>query len=379
MSKYTLIAIFLFIATFLLNQSAISSEIKVPSTIDVELFTTHPEKTSAQLTSDAIIESFKIYLNTEKPLSIRPYKEKLVLFINKKQTEYDFPSEIVMSAAEGGTICLKTSKIKERCYRGKVKIRNDKGYITLINVIRFDDYIKAVGPGEIPPSWPQEAIKAQLVAIKTFALQKILSGQKIGDSTQFQFYGGANYEKQTINKLYEEIKDYIIVDRNNKPIEALYHSTCAGKTQNNEDVFSGNKIDYLRSTRCKYCKDSNFYKEKEYKISKIGFFKKLNTRNLDIKGSKKKNFTVETGEKDYSRYQFWLKLGQILGWGAVPGINYDVDCGWFCCSIRSKGAGHGVGMCQWGAKGLAEKGKRFDEILKYYYHDVKVIPVKNVF
>jgi len=141
-------------------------------------------------------------------------------------------------------------------YRGNIEVDIDKEYGTLniINIIGIEEYLYGVLKKEISPRWPTEALKAQAVAARTFAIfnmnKYIDKGYNICASTNSQAYGGVNHEDPLTNKAVDETRGVIITYKGN-PINAVYHSNSGGYTEDSENVW-GSFLPYLRSVESKF-------------------------------------------------------------------------------------------------------------------------------
>lgn len=160
-----------------------------------------------------------------------------------------------------------------RRYRGNIKLKpSGNGKMTVINELEIDEYLYGVVPKEMPASWPIEALKAQAVAARTYAVSNISKWGKYGFdltcSTKDQVYGGYDAENPKSNRAVDETRGKIAV-YNGQPIIALYHSDSGGITEDNSEVF-GSDIPYLRSVKERYETSSpNKTWEIRYSINEI--------------------------------------------------------------------------------------------------------------
>lgn len=144
-----------------------------------------------------------------------------------------------------------------RDYRGIFILKKGSRGIVLINTLYIEDYLKSVAPSELSPYEFREveAQKAQAVAARTYALKNMKLNQSLDfdldDTPNSQFYQGMNAEHALSTEAVEQTKGQVAVYKG-ELIEALYTSTCGGKTENVEDVFMGPALPYLRSTECTY-------------------------------------------------------------------------------------------------------------------------------
>jgi len=141
-------------------------------------------------------------------------------------------------------------------YRGDIEIDIDKEHrkLNVINIIGIEEYLYGVLKKEISPRWPKEALKAQAVAARTFAIfnvnKYIDKGYNICASTNSQAYGGVNHEDPLTNKAVDETRG-VIMTYKGKPINAVYHSDSGGYTEDSENVW-GSFLPYLRSVESKF-------------------------------------------------------------------------------------------------------------------------------
>lgn len=360
------------IAIIILLYTAIrAEEIDNISIINVELFSKVETIKYIQIDSPATLQPANMPLNTDEKWKIKTQSNTLILYQPLKNIPHHLPEKILLQPVKNYPVCISTKDINTRCYKGNIEITSFKNRVKIINKVAIDDYINATTASELPEDWPEEAVKAQAIAIHSYTLYTQNKYKCVKDSTQNQFYGGTNYEKPHFNQYIKKIKNIILIDQNKQPIEALFHSTCAGGTLNNEDVFGGKPRNYLRAKKCNYCKESNFYNTHSNKLSLKELYKKLKINNISFTNNETRTIKIKTDNKILTGYNFWLLLGQHFGWGNTPGIKYYINCKENNCKIESRGAGHAVGLCQWGAKGMAKSGCKYQEILSYYYRNIQ--------
>ncbi len=275
-------------------------------------------------------------------------------------------------------------------YRGILMIipESDNDRFWVINVLDMESYLKGVLAAEIPHSWHIEALKAQAIAARTYAYEKVLNNSSkskydVCATDMSQVYGGISSERESTTKAVNETKNYILTYKK-RPIAAFFHSTCGGSTDDAEYVW-GKKFPYLRRTTCKYCSKSphskwtytvslsDLKKRLENKGYEIGYIKRIRMigktnggriKKVEIKGSKKtitlnsNNFRILVGARYLKSTRFSAKL-------------YSNKI-----KFTGSGFGHGIGLCQWGAKGMAERGYKYQAILKFYYKNVRISKIK---
>ncbi|HEX2325896.1 MAG TPA: SpoIID/LytB domain-containing protein, partial [Chloroflexota bacterium] len=134
-------------------------------------------------------------------------------------------------------------------YRGELIVTPRGDGLETVNRVTLQDYLKGVAPAEMPSTWPAEALKAQVLAARTYAVTQARGRANerfdVDDTTRFQVYLGANAERPNVNDLIESTAGEVIVHRG-QPIQAYFFSTCAGWTEDNESVWPGTALPYLR-------------------------------------------------------------------------------------------------------------------------------------
>ena len=149
---------------------------------------------------------------------------------------------------------LKTEKecfvsVKNKWYRGNLMIQNKEGKLTVINNVNIEDYIKGVVPSEMPSGWETEALKAQAIAARSFALANLGKRAKYGydlnDTTEDQVYGGATAETSKTNQIVEDTKGLVLI-YDLKIIPAYYSASAGGQTINASSAW-GSDLPFIRS------------------------------------------------------------------------------------------------------------------------------------
>jgi SpoIID/LytB domain protein len=173
-------------------------------------------------------------------------------------------NELIVAASDSRTDLtspVASLRVDNKDYRGEIHfIANPRGKINVVNVLPLEQYLRGVVPMEISSSAYAEfeAIKAQAVASRSFALASIGQHQNEGydlfDDTRSQVYGGLSAERELSNRAVEQTRGIVAAFPNEtgklEPIEALFTANCGGRTENNEEVFGGKAVPYLRSVPC---------------------------------------------------------------------------------------------------------------------------------
>lgn len=262
-----------------------------------------------------------------------------------------------------------------------------------INLL-LEDYIWGVVAAEMPASFEIEALKAQAVCARTYAIKKIIEEKKYPQNADLSddiyscqaFISKEEFKKRNpqnhkdlIKKLdlaVHESRGYIMLYQENA-IDALYHSSCGGNTENAGDAWFNN-LEYLQSVKCTYCKEAPRYRSIS-SFNLVDFCQALgieNTKKLSIEILSKSK-TGRVRELTINGHHFYgEKIRTLLG---LRSRTFKFKKKGEEIIINTKGYGHGVGMCQYGANGLAKEENDFREILDYYYQDIDFykIPYKK--
>lgn len=390
-----------------------------------------------------------------------PAEETTQAVTENVPTKTDIPAgyEIVEGAIEvtygggsfiinkAGSVTLTSSSgvidLGEMAYRGEIEITNGGGSLNTVNILSMDEYLYGVVPAEVHSHWPDEALKAQAVAARTYASYHYgkHSGYDLCDTTHCQFYSGYNREETSTNNAVDSTSG-VMAYYGGKPINSVYYDCDGGYTLSAQEVW-GSDIPYLQSVPDPYEKDARSW-ERSYTLSQIT--EMANAEGFDIgsvtnvqvtkwrgdvlaeevtltgtkgahvlSGQDIKSFFKQDGENLWSRafkisgssaptnsfYVIGAKgEAENLSSDVVLAINSGgektvIDS--VNCVLRGKdgdvvisanggtvteaadsivisgaGWGHGVGMSQCGAYGMASQGFDYKEILKYYYKGIDV-------
>lgn len=269
--------------------------------------------------------------------------------------------------------------INSRNFRGKLRfVKINQLTFCVVNYLDLEDYIKGVLYHEISHLWPAEVIKAQAIAVRSFALSQIKQKKdKDFDLTNdvfSQMYGGRTSERWRTNKAIEDTKGEILTF-NGQALPAYYHATCAGFTEDANLVW-GVDLAPLKGVACSFCKNSPHWrwtatvslKGLEKKLKAAGFkVSNIKTIEVDQRLSSgrvgKLNIIFSSGSINVSGKQ----LREIIGPNTLRSTNFKAKIKGNSVLFDGFGWGHGVGLCQWGAYFMAKKGFTHQEILQHYY------------
>ena len=270
--------------------------------------------------------------------------------------------------------------IDQRPFRGQITlIRTADNRITVINDINVEDYIKGVLYHEVSHFWPMEALKAQAVAARTYALYSINPVGKPYDVTNdiySQVYGGRSSERYRTDLAVDNTRGQILTF-NGQIIPAYFHATCGGMTEDAQKLWNLPDLPPLRGVPCSFCQTSpHFHWKRSFRLKSI-------QEALNLHGYKVGTISnITIADRDRSDRIEYLKINQknggeltvkgkdfrdIMGPNIIDSNNYDINIKGYYVDLTGKGWGHGVGMCQWGAFGMAKQQFNYKQILAYYY------------
>jgi stage II sporulation protein D len=274
-------------------------------------------------------------------------------------------------------------KVNGRKYRGSIEISPlDKGLL-VVNELPLEDYLVGLINCEISSQWPMEAVKAQAVVARTYAVyQKEARKNSVYDleSTVIdQVYNGCEIEDSRAKRGVMETAGEVLT-YNDGVIQAFYHSNCGGHTESAENVW-GFPLPYLQGVDCSYCLAAHSAKWEQtlplYRIESL-----LRNSGLQISGLS----DIRTGRRNKSGRLVELFLDCVNGVQTISAVNFRKAVGYTLIKstnfevritggdaiFNGNGYGHGVGLCQWGAKHRAAEGFDYREILVYYYPGVRL-------
>lgn len=274
-------------------------------------------------------------------------------------------------------------QVNGKGYRGTVEIRAAEKGLLVVDELPLEDYLVGLINCEISSQWPIEVIKAQAVIARSYALYQMEARKDslyhLESSVMDQVYDGCDIEDGRAARGVRETAGEVLTF-DGRVIQAFYHSNCGGHTEAAENVW-GNPLPYLRGVDCKYCLTAGAAKwEQAIPLKRIESLLKSAGHQVaglrDIKPgqryrsgrlsdliliSSKGNLTISA-----------VNFRKAIGYSVIKSTNFEVKAAGDEALFSGAGYGHGVGLCQWGAKQRAEDGFDYREILYYYYPGVKL-------
>jgi len=265
-----------------------------------------------------------------------------------------------------------------RPYRGTF-LRQPDG--SIVTTVPLEEYLYSVVPREMPPSWPAAALQAQAVCARTYVLQRS-SPRRTYDlvpSEADQVYGGIESESPAGRAAVDATAAQVL-RFDNGFAQIMYSSCCGGHTEASSDAWGGAFFPYLAGVVCTHCSDSpNFRWKRDLTLAQIeaafvaeiapfGMLRAIRSSVLDGSGRvRMMELTCERGSAFVKGGAFRSRIGArivpsllITKFDAAPQTPDRL-------TIEGGGLGHGVGLCQWGARGMALEGASSSDILNFYF------------
>lgn len=271
-----------------------------------------------------------------------------------------------------------------RRYRGSLELRHKGAGLTAVNIVPVDDYLLSVVPEEMPTDWPAEALKAQSVAARSFALKSrgrhAAEGYDLCTTTHCQLYKGIASEKTASTAAVRATRGEVLT-YGGQPIEALFHTDSGGMTESSEDVW-GSHVPYLRAVRdmplgtmpwTKTMSTAALEQKLAAKGHNIGRLRAIELTPLAVgRAAKDRTASGRVKAMTVTGTKGSVTLSGTA-WRSLLGLKstlFSAKLTKDTVTFTGFGAGHGLGISQWGAKRLAETGKSYADILHHYYTGV---------
>ncbi|MCC7440510.1 MAG: SpoIID/LytB domain-containing protein [Bdellovibrionales bacterium] len=318
-------------------------------------------------------------------------------------------------ASPAGFVFLDGVAVREELLLGP-----GKSGCRVVNVLDLEKYVEGIVNAEFNSRWNADSVSAQVIAARTYALYQMRAARKAGRDYDLkvtihdQVYGGAAAEDAASARAVRRTRGMVLVASTGKgrapaspaPIKAFYHSSCGGLTELPERVWGGPYSGYRRASRCPFCKGApkEAWKlrltEKDLREAlrlgakrdglepgwpldwhrRASQYRLHRVRVTPWKESPRAREIALVWRHPAGLKQGWMELKlpatRLRSWvgpARLLSTRFDAssarDGSWL---LEGRGNGHGVGLCQWGAKRMGEKGNRAAAILAHYYPDARV-------
>jgi stage II sporulation protein D len=337
--------------------------------------------TSVRTVQVDALSLFNILDITEKDVltthrSIVVQSDRTSITINDDRLTLD---GIVISPPAGEALSLNGNP-----YQGRLRIQiNPKGGIDVVNILPLEAYLYGVIPKEMPHQWFSEALKAQAIAARTYALYHMEKNRHrpydMTATTDCQVYGGLSAERESSNRAVDDTRG-IVLTYKDQLVLAYFHAHSGGVTEDARRIWKA-EIPYLKSVQDHYSsKAPNNIWRQTFSLDEIrkmlnkgagdfGPIKKISPHEMSPTG-RLIRIKILHGKREtvMNAYDFRMKMDPVL----IKSTFFDIVQTGQDVTFAGKGYGHGVGMSQWGAYVMAGEGFTWPEILQYYYQDVDI-------
>lgn len=269
-----------------------------------------------------------------------------------------------------------------RGYRGYLKIVDDGGKVTLVNVLPLEQYLAGVLGGEIPASWPAATQRALAVAARTYATYLLQDPRHaeydLVATDQDQVYAGLDGESASSRSALAATRGEVLVHSDGRVLKAYYSSNCGGHTEDAAQVF-GPKVPPIRAVKDPYCPPARW--SRTFTLAEVRA--KLARDGKPLKGLKSVEITRKNRSGRIEEIAILDQEGQevrlngqefrrIMGYRELRSTRCTMTASGDRLRFEGNGWGHGVGLCQWGALEMGEQGQSYRQILAHYYRDAKI-------
>lgn len=251
--------------------------------------------------------------------------------------------------------------------RGDVVVQPGASQLVAINVLPLEDYLLGVLGSEMPRSFPLEALKAQAVAARTYALNKKLEQYDqpyhLGSSVISQVYKGLEVDDPRTREAVESTHGQVLTFKL-QPIEAYFHSSCGGHTESGGDAL-GRDLPYLKSVECPCGSLSTSHWSVNLSGKELSALTGVKAGAVRVEGRTPTGRArrVQVGSREFDAVRFRERIGYMK----LKSLDFEVKKAGDGVELVGSGFGHGAGLCQWGARVLADQGQHYQDILLKYY------------
>jgi stage II sporulation protein D len=332
----------------------------------------------------------RIFLSEGKEFTILPYKNYLLTVDTRKEVAAGdihvgfSPKGIELNGTLYPVMTLELMPsqyflLDGNAYRGTVRITNTGASLWVMNIIDIESYLYGVVASEVPAEWNIEALKAQAVAARTYALYDIMQARQSGQAfdvyadTRSQVYNGISAENKFAIAAVE-LTHGEVIEYDGKIIQAFFHACSGGMTEDCAFVF-GNQKSYLTSVASPYAQKvyQNFTWECNIPVkdlnSKLGSkLGSIVSVNVLTRTPSKRIDTIEiVDDQGNSIVMKGNDFRLLIGASLMKSTRANIKLENGILNITGVGYGHGVGMGQWDAYGMAVSGFKYPDILKFFY------------
>ncbi len=342
----------------------------------------------AKSLKNVVVEGMDLQKTIHTHKSSQQYVGKKVISFNcnPKGARRALPrSPLLVASLSSPTGLVSWGKNK---YQGELQLLTNPGQEScdLVNNIPLEKYLTTLLAKEMNGTWPVEALKAQAVAARTYALDRVNKGE--GFDNPDKLYHLESSEKDQVSGTFmdvtgktlqaqRETAGEVLVSPSGKLAPAFFHSKCGGKTFRPDQVWGGVEEGY-RSVNCTYCRKTGM-KDWEYRLkgAKLGTMIDTVLRKYYADQSSPGEIRLMPDSVENSELRFYVGdrlhiikksyLRNQAGRELLPSNNFVMSGARGDFHVKGQGYGHGVGLCQLGALELAKRGYDYRQILSFYF------------
>ena len=336
-------------------------------------------------------------IDTISSLNIDNHKEDKLYFwlksgrihIRKNKLNLgSFDNVSLSGIGDNSTFRIKYARQKERVYDGSISIAPKGNAIEVVNIVDMPSYIAGVVESEVGSRGDLEFYKVQSILVRTYAIKNhnkfISKGYNLTDDVRSQVYFSKSHfpRKSKIIKEAVKLTDGLIVIYNNRIIDPVFHANSGGQTLGAVDVWNF-EFPYLQPVKDPYSvlnnSDNSKWNKKISKEEFLHFF--YNKAPLLVNDKKYKESILSFHQKKrlstFKYKDIEIPLTEIRREFRLKSTFFDVIDKGDVVVLNGKGYGHGVGLAQIGAINMAKKGFTYQQIIKFYFTGVKVVPISE--
>ncbi len=324
-----------------------------------------------------------VAISSKSTLTIKDAASRKVLFRteNRKPVTVSATSEgMAISGKPCGARELLVSStsnslsVNGKTYPGNLRILARNSGLLVVNLVNLDAYLKAVVPSEMLPTWPEEALKAQAVVSRSFVLHHAFrnDAEDYDITADKQVYNPEKRDPRTDRAV--DSTDNIVLFYRGELLLPFFSTCCGGFTEYAANVWDTKDV-FPSPVKCPFCRDAPDYRwqarmslgelQKNLRSAGIASARSIAVHSRSTSGERITALRIESesGQSVIKINRFRLLVGPNVIRSGL--FDIQVDGGYI--TFRGRGWGHGVGMCQRGARVLAERDESFKAILKYYF------------
>lgn len=273
-------------------------------------------------------------------------------------------------------------------YHGRLHLSHSPdGLISAVNFVPLDTYLGGVLGSEVILSWPVASLQANAIASRSYALYQMLQRQDepadVVSDTRDQVYRGMERESESARAIVQQTHG-VVLHYNGKPFPAYFSSSCGGHTTDASTGLDRAGWAPLSPVKCGFCDESRYFRW-NFAVQKgeiasllsrsghnVGVIQDIRPVGRGVDGR------ARTVQIEHSKGQLSLKATEfrhIMGTGKLRSTSFDTKDSGDELVFSGNGWGHGVGLCQWGTKGMASAGYTAEFILNHYYPGAKLAEI----